>query len=331
MDRIHLKGKPLSSGRQRTLGHDGVNQEPRGQTQPSERSLECAHRTPALGKHTRALTVVLVVTGIFMVVEAVSGWIANSLALLADAAHMLTDVGAIVLALFASWIAQRPANARKTYGYLRLEILAALVNGAALIVLTGFIVFDAMDRLAAPQPVDPRILFGVATMGLLVNVYAARKLHAGHRHSLNIRGAYLHVLGDLLGSVGAVAAGIVILLTGWMPADPLISLGIALLILVGAWRLVRESVDVLLEAAPKHIELGDVEQQLATIPGVADIHDLHVWTLTSGVVAMSGHAVVGDPYVSQRVLETVQDRMADLGIHHVTMQIEQQGRECKEP
>ncbi len=305
-----------------------MTEDSRQTVEPSDRSLECAHRIPALGRHTRALKLVLVVTAVFMIVEAVGGWLANSLALMADAAHMFTDVGAISLALFASWIAQRPATAQKTYGYLRLEILAALVNGTALFILTGFIVWDAVRRLAVPQEVEPRILLGVASVGLLVNVFAARLLHAGHRHSLNVRGAYLHVLGDLLGSVGAIAAGVIVWTTGWMPADPLISLGIALLILVGAWRLVRESVDVLLEATPKHIELGRVQEHLSTIPGVADVHDLHVWTLTSGVVAMSGHAVVGDPQVSQQVLDAVQSRMADLGIHHVTMQIEQEGSAC---
>lgn len=294
----------------------------------SDRSLDCAHRAPALGRHTHTLKVVLAVTAVFMLVEVAGGWFANSLALLADAGHMLTDVAALALALFASWIAERPATARKTYGYLRLEILAALVNGTALFVLTGFIVWDALKRLAAPPEVEPRILLAVATIGLFINLYAARRLHRGHRHSLNIRGAYLHVLGDLLGSVGALGAGVVIWTTAWTPIDPLISMGIALLILIGAWRLVRESVDVLLEATPKHIELGEVERRLSTIPGVADIHDLHVWTLTSGVVAMSGHAVVDDPTTSQRVLETAQDRLADLGIHHVTMQIEQEGSAC---
>lgn len=262
------------------------------------------------------------VTATFMVVEFVSGWVANSLALLADAGHMLTDVAAVALALFAAWFAQLPATPDKTYGYLRLEILAALVNGAALFVVAGLIVWDAVGRIANPPQVEPRILFGVATAGLVVNIIAARMLHDGHKESLNVRGAYLHVLGDLLGSVGAMAAGAVILLTGWMLADPIISVGIALLILVGAWRLMRESVDVLLEATPRHIALGEVEKRIATIPGVDEVHDLHVWTLTSGVVAMSGHAVVCDPGNSQRVLETVQTRMADLGIHHVTIQIE---------
>lgn len=288
---------------------------------PTDRSLECAHRVPER-KHGRALRIVLVITASFMVVEFVAGWIANSLALLSDAGHMLTDVAALTLALFAAWIAQRPATPDKTFGYLRLEILAALVNGAALFVVAGVIVWDAVGRLADPPAVEPRILFGVASAGLAVNIVAAWLLHSGRGESLNIRGVYLHVLGDLLGSIGAMAAGAIILLTGWMLADPVISVGIALLILVGAWRLVRESVDVLLEATPRHIALGEVERLIATVPGVRDVHDLHVWTLTSGVVAMSGHAIVTDPVGGQRVLEAVQERMAGLGIHHVTMQIE---------
>ncbi len=296
----------------------------------TRRSVDCVHLTPALARHTRPLKIVLVLTATFMVVEAVGGWIANSLALLADAGHMLTDVAATGLALFAAWIAQRPATPERTFGYLRLEILAALVNGAALFVLAGLIVWDASTRIAAPPAVEPRILFAVAVAGLVVNVVAMRLLHGGHRHSLNVRGAYLHVLGDLLGSVGALAAGAIILATGWTLADPLISLGIAVLILVGAWRLVRESVDVLLEATPRHIALGEVQRRLRSIPGVASVHDLHVWTLTSGVVAMSGHAVVADAVSTQRVLATAQDRLADLGIHHVTMQLEQEDGICGE-
>lgn len=296
----------------------------------AERSLDCAHRAPALAGQGRPLRFVLILTATFMVVEFAGGLIANSLALLADAGHMLTDVAALALALFAGWIAQRPATPEKTYGYLRLEILAALVNGAALFVLAGLIVWDAVGRLAAPPAIEPRILLGVATAGLVVNLVGMRLLHGGHRHSLNVRGAYLHILSDLLGSVGAMAAGAIILLTGWRPADALISVAIALLILIGAWRLVRESVDVLLEATPRHISLGEVQAGIASIPGVADVHDLHVWTVTSGVVAMSGHAVVGDPGQNQRVLEAVQQRMAGLGIHHVTMQIERAGEGCPE-
>lgn len=286
------------------------------------RSLACAHRAPLLKAHAGTLKRVLLLTAGFMVVEVVAGLLANSLALLADATHMLGDAAALGLALFVARMAARPATPERTYGYLRLEILAALVNGAALFVLAGGIVWEAMRRLGTPPTVEPRILFGVGALGLLANLAALRMLHAGHKHSLNVRGAYLHVAGDLLGSVGAMAAGAVILSTGWTLADPLISVGIAVLIVVSGAQLVRESVEVLLEATPAHISLGDVERQIATVPGVVGVHDLHVWTLTSGVVAMSGHAVVSDPMVNQRVLETVQGRMAQMGIRHVTMQLE---------
>jgi len=282
----------------------------------------CPQSVPVVRGHRRALSLVLTVTAVFMLVELIGGLLANSLALLADAGHMFTDVGALALALFAAWLARQPAPPEKTYGYLRAEILAALVNGGVLLVLAFLIVRDAIGRLARPPEVEPRIMMGIAAVGLAVNVFGAIVLHRGHAHSLNVRAAYLHVLGDLLGSIGALTAGTVILATQWYLADPLISMGIALLILVGAWRLLRESTDVLLEASPRHISLQDVERQIGTVPGVDGVHDLHVWTVTSGVVAMSGHAIVCDPEENQQVLETVQRRMADLGIRHVTLQIE---------
>lgn len=287
-----------------------------------QQGVWCYQSAPEPQGHRRALTLVLVVTAAFMVVELVGGILANSLALLADAGHMFTDVGALVLALFAAWLARRPAPPEKTYGYLRAEILAALVNGGVLLVLAFLIVRDAIGRFAAPPQVEPRILMSVAAVGLAVNIFGAIMLHRGHQHSLNVRGAYFHVLGDLLGSIGALAAGLIILTTGWYLADPVISLGIALLILIGAFRLLRESTDVLLEATPRHISLSAVERQIRTVPGVDGVHDLHVWTLTSGVVAMSGHAIVCEPGRNQQVLEAVQERMGDLGIHHVTLQIE---------
>ena len=267
---------------------------------------------------------VLGITSLFMLAELLGGVLANSLALLADAGHMLTDIAAIGLSLFAARVGRRPATPEKTFGYLRLEILAALVNGTALFVIAGVIVVEAVRRLSEPLEVQPAILFGVAAAGLVANLIAMRLLRDGHSHSLNVRGAYLHVIGDLMGSIGAILAGAIILFTGWYAADAVISIVIALLILVSAWRLVRESVDVLLEGTPAHIPLADVEQRLAAIPGVRNVHDLHVWTVTSGVVAMSGHLVVQDPQLNQGVLETAQQRLAGLGIHHVTMQIEQE-------
>ena len=282
----------------------------------------CSHRIPEPHGHRRALKLVLGVTAAFMVVEIVGGLLANSLALLADAGHMFTDAGALSLALFAAWFARRPAPPEKTYGFLRAEILAALVNGGVLLVLAFLIVRDAIGRFADPPEVEPRIMMGIAAVGLAVNVFGAVMLHRGHEESLNVRGAYFHVLGDLLGSVGALTAGAIILATNWYLADPIISIGIALLILIGAWRLLRESTDVLLEATPHHISLDEVDRQITTVPGVDGVHDLHVWTLTSGVVAMSCHAIVCDPEENQQVLETVQQRLSDLGIQHVTLQIE---------
>ncbi len=257
-----------------------------------------------------------------MLAEVAGGLISNSLALLADAGHMLTDVAAVGLALFVAWIARRPVTSQKTYGYLRLEILAALVNGSALFVIAATIVWEAVKRLDAPPVVEPKILFGVATLGLLANVVSMRLLHAGHEHSLNIRGAYLHVISDLLGSVGAMLAGAIIWFTGWSLVDPIISVLVALLILGSAWRLVRESVEVLLEATPRHIDLAVVESKLRAIPNVSAVHDLHVWTVTSGVVAMSGHMVVEDPQANQKALEGARSHLSEMGIHHVTIQIE---------
>lgn len=290
-------------------------------------SVDCAGPAGDRTHHTRALTGALVVTAVFMVVEAVGGWLANSMALLADAGHMLGDAVSLGLAVGMAYVAQKPATPDRTYGYLRFEILAALVNGATLFVLAGLIVWHAVERFRAPAPVDAPIMLGVAAAGFVANLVALKLLHGGHDHSLNVRGAYWHVLGDLFGSVGALGAAGIIALTGWVVADPLISILIALLILAGAWRLVRDSVDVLLEASPRHIDVAKVEERVATIEGVTDVHDLHVWTVTSGMVVMTGHAVVPDAGKAQGVLEALQGRMAAMGIHHVTLQIER-SRTC---
>jgi cobalt-zinc-cadmium efflux system protein len=287
-------------------------------------AAQCTHRAPGRGESARRLSWVLGLTALVMCAEAAGGLVAHSLALLADAGHMLADVGAIGLALFAARMARLPATPERTFGYLRMEILAALANGAVLFAIVVAIAFEAMSRLRHPAHVNAPVLLAIAAVGFAANVVAARILHHGHYHSLNQRAAFLHVVGDLLGSLAALVAGGVILATGWTPADPLLSLAISLLVLVSAWRLVRESVDVLLEAAPAHIPLAAVHERLATVPGVSSVHDLHVWTVTSGVVAMSGHLVVRDPGDHQRVLEQVQDRMGKFGIGHVTVQVERE-------
>ena len=284
----------------------------------------CTYRAPLNVETRRRLTLALVITAVVMLVELIGGWFAGSLALLADAAHMLADVAALGLALVAAWIAQRPATPERSFGFMRLEIFAALVNGAVLFAIAIGIGVEAWQRLRVPQLVNGPLLIAVAAVGFIANLAATVVLHRGHEHSLNQRGAYLHVLGDLLGSVGALIAGVIVLASGWVVADPIISVLIGGLVLVSAWRLVKESTDVLLEAAPRHIALSDVHERIASVPGVESVHDLHLWTVTSGVVAMSGHLVVKNPTDNQPVLEAVQDRMRALGIQHVTVQVEKE-------
>jgi cobalt-zinc-cadmium efflux system protein len=264
-----------------------------------------------------------VLTSAFLIAEIVGGIVSNSLALLADAGHMLTDVGALALSLFVAWFSRQAASPSKTYGYLRWEILAAFLNGSALLLISAAILWEALGRFRDAEPLASGTMLGVALLGLVVNVASAWLLHGSAHASLNVRGAYLHVLGDLLGSVGTVGAALVIRATGWLPADPLASVITTLLIVRGAWRLVRESVNVLLEGVPGHISLPAVRQRLAAVPGVESVHDLHVWSVTSGLVAMSAHAVVPDLTQQQSALEAMHEEMAALGIAHVTVQVEQ--------
>ena len=264
----------------------------------------------------------LALTALFLVAEVVGGLVSNSLTLLADAGHMFTDVGALSFSLFVAWLARQPATSRNTYGYLRWEILAALLNGAVLLAVSVGIVWEAIQRLGAPQPVQTGLMFSVGIAGLVVNAIAARLLHAGSGHSLNVRAAYLHVLSDLLGSAAAVAAALLIRYKGWAIADPIASIVMTVLIARSSWSLVRESVDVLLEATPSHIDLRKVHDSLHAVRGVESVHDLHVWTLTSGVVAMSAHAIVPDAAEHQAALEEMTRVVGTHGIQHVTIQLE---------
>ena len=280
------------------------------------------HQAHGADRSTRALRVALGLTVAVLIAEIIGGLVSNSLALLADAGHVLTDAAALALSLFVAWFSRQPVTPEKTYGYLRWEILAAFINGATLLALSVWIVIEALLRLRAPEPVGGTLMLVVATVGLVANVGAAVVLQPLHKSSLNVHGAYLHVLGDLLASVATIVAAALIAFTGWLHADPIASLLTTALIVRGAWRLVRESVDVLLEATPSHIEVPRVRATLEGIPGVESVHDLHVWTVTSGIVALSAHAIVRDPERHQAVLERACDLMNQMGIHHITVQIE---------
>jgi cobalt-zinc-cadmium efflux system protein len=270
----------------------------------------------------RGLKGALILITVFLVAEVAGGLLSNSLTLLADAGHLFTDVGALAFSLFVVWLARQPATSSKTYGFLRWEILAALLNGALLLAVSAGIVWEAIRRLRSPEPVETGLMFAIGAAGLVVNALAARLLHSGSSHSLNVRGAYLHVLGDLLGSAAAVIAALLIRYEGWAIADPVASIVMTMLIVRSSWTLVKESVDVLLEAAPAHIDLAKVHESLRAVAGVESVHDLHVWTLTSGVVAMSAHALVPDAAGHQTTLEAMTRAVAAQGIHHVTIQLE---------
>ena len=284
------------------------------------------------GSHAsvKALRLALALTATLLVAEVIGGFVSNSIALLADAGHMLTDFAALALSLFVAWFSNQPVNARKSFGYLRWEILAAFLNGSALLLISAAIIVESVLRIGAPEPVEGGLMLTIAAAGLIINVISALVLHRSSQSNMNVRGAYLHVLGDLLGSVGTVAAAIVIRYTGWLIADPVASFLTTALIIRGAWSLVRESVDILLEGVPKHIDMTAVRTQLEAIPGIESVHDLHVWSVTPRMVAMSAHAIVRNAAAQQHVLEHVHDAMALFGIGHVTVQIEQsemRGRE----
>lgn len=274
----------------------------------------------------------LAVTAGLCLAELVGGWLTNSLALLTDAVHMFTDVGALGLTWFALWVGSRPASPQKTYGYYRAEILAAFVNGVVLCAVVAVVLVEAWRRLHDPPVVAGGGMLAIAVGGLAVNCFVAMRLHA-HRHaSLNMRGAYLHVLSDLLGSVGAIGAAVTILVTGWTLADPLASVLIAALILRGAWALVGEAVDVLMEGVPAHVDLTVLQSALEGVEGIAEVHDLHVWTLTTGRHALSAHAVVSGEAANDAVLDALTDVCrAGFQIEHVTIQLEERNRRASEP
>lgn len=271
----------------------------------------------------KRLALALGLTGGYMIAEAVGGWLTGSLALLADAGHMLTDVAALALTLAAIWFASRPANSRKTYGYYRLEILAALLNGVALVLISLWIFYEAWERLLAPPEVRSLPMIFVAVGGLITNLLCAWLLHGAHEHDLNLHGAWLHIVSDALGSCAAILAGGLMLAFGWYAADPICSALIAAIIIFSAWNLISESVNVLLEGTPSHINLASVEQAILETEGVLAVHDLHVWTITSGRDALSTHVVQASGADSAGILHQLQHKIPEtFGIEHLTIQIE---------
>ena len=280
---------------------------------------------------TRRLRWALAISCIYFFAELIAGFLTNSLALLSDAGHMLSDIGAISLSLFAFRMAQRPATHESTYGFHRVEILAALFNGLTLWLIVGVIFAAAYSRFFDPPVVESFGMMVVATIGLLVNVAAAAILHSGHRHNLNLRGAFLHVVSDAIGSVGAILAGLVMLTTGWYLADPLIGIFIGGLILFSSWSLVKESVSVLMQAVPKGIRLEEVRQTIEAVEGVSKVHDLHIWAVTSDIFTLSAHAVVENGGDLHEVLNGIEDTLKErYNIEHTTIQIETESREEKE-
>jgi cobalt-zinc-cadmium efflux system protein len=274
----------------------------------------------------RPFVIALAITTVFLVVEIVGGLLANSLALLADAGHMATDAAALGLSIFAIWLAARPATPQRSFGFYRAEVLAALVNSATLIAISFYIFWEAFKRLSDPPAVKSGLMLVVAVAGLLANGVSALVMmrSGGHEENLNMRGAFLHIVGDLLGSVGTILAAIIMLATGWYFADPLLSAGIGLLILWNSWSLLRESVDVLLEATPKNIDIAEVRKALSNVDDIEGVHDLHVWTVTSGLIAMSGHVVVSGQRTWRDVRVQLTASLRDrFGIMHVTLQPEE--------
>lgn len=274
-----------------------------------------------------ALKPALIITAAFLVAEFIGAIYTNSLTLLADSGHMLTDVAALSLSLAASWFATRPATPQKTFGFYRIEILAALLNGVILVLISLFVFYNAYARLWNPPAVHAGWMLVIACLGLVINLVSAYLLFGEHRHSLNVRGALFHVISDAIGSAGAVVASLAILLGGYAVADPAISLVVGVLILSSSWVLIRDAVDVLLEGTPSHVNIVSLQDDLKTVGGVQSVHDLHVWTLTSGVLAMSCHVVMSDEQLSRNLLLAEINELARerFRIDHTTVQIEEPG------
>ena len=290
----------------------------------------------AAGSDRRRLLAVLAVSTVYFFAELAAGWMTNSLALLSDAVHMMTDIAAICLSLLTLWISTRPATAGKTFGYLRAEILGALLNGLFLWLLVVFIWVEAARRLRHPEEVGGLGVMAVAVVGIAVNSFsawmAAEGGGSGRRSGMAIRAVFLHVMSDLIGSIGVLIAGALVYFTGWTRADPVVSFVIGALVLYGSWGLVREGVDVLMESVPAHIDLDQLREDLLAVQGTEEIHDLHVWCLTTREVALSAHCVVTSAADQDRVLSDMSHLLRNkFNIHHMTVQLERDSRREHEP
>ncbi|MCD9618653.1 cation diffusion facilitator family transporter [Chryseobacterium gleum] len=282
-------------------------------------------------RHKKNLLIVLCLSGTYLIAEVIGGIVTNSLALLADAAHMLTDVVGLLLAFIAIKIGERKADPSKTYGYYRTEILAAVINAVVLLGISVYVLFEAYQRFQNPPEVQSKSMLIVAGIGLIVNIVGMIILRKDSESSLNMKGAYFEVLSDMLTSVGVMIAGIIMLTTGWYYADPLISAAIGLLIFPRTWRLLKEAINVLLEGTPKDVDIHELRESLEKTPGVKDVHDLHVWSLTSSVNAMSVHVVKENGYSQNQLLKILKDTTVNnFKISHTTFQIEEEGYEENE-
>lgn len=279
--------------------------------------------SPLHASHRRPLWIALLITTTVMLVEVAGGLLSRSLALLADAGHMLTDAAALGLALFAFWLSSRPASARHTFGWRRFEIFAALINGVALWAIAAVIGYEAVQRIRSPQPVKGGLMLAAALFGLAANIVVGALLFRGRERNINVRGAFLHVVADALGSVGVLAAAVLIAATGSFIWDPLVSAGVCLLILWSSTRLVKDAVHVLMEGAPAHLDTGAIRAALAEVDGVVDVHDLHVWTITSEFLSLSAHLAVRPEAEAKEVLRRAHEAVSSrFGICHSTFQIE---------
>jgi cobalt-zinc-cadmium efflux system protein len=285
--------------------------------------MEPDRHTDAQRRSMQGLVRALLITATWFFVELIGGLYSNSLALMADAGHMLTDLAALALSLVALKISSLPATHRKTFGYRRAEILAALANGLLLVLIGCYIVYTAYRRFLSPPLVKSETMLLIAVTGLIANLVTAALLYRSQHENLNVRSAFLHVMSDTLGSIGAIIAGIAMLEWKWYAADPVVSVVVAALILIGAWHLITESVDVLLEGTPRHLNIQEILTDLGNTNGVISVHDLHVWSITSGMPAMSCHVVMSRGSDSAAVLEALIRLMRDkYRIEHTTIQLE---------